>query len=261
MDQELIQIIKDLILPPGGLILLGLVGLLLSRRILGKLLLTITLLLFFLISTPFISNQLLSGLERHPAITPDEIRTTQAEAIVVLGGGRYSDAPEYGRDTIGGPLLERVRYAAWVQRRTQLPVIASGGDVEIQKVPEAQLTSNTLKYEYGIKVQAVEGTSVNTKENAHLTKKLLDRLGIKKILLITHAWHMPRALRAFQLAGIKTIPAPTVFVSQRTAIGETRLRDWLPSSIAQRNSHIALHEYLGIAWQWINHLLDDNPHQ
>ena len=261
MDQELIMIIKFLILPPGGLILLGLIGLLLSRRILGKFLLTVTLLLLYMLSTPFISNYLLSELEIHPAISPYKIRTTQAEAIVVLGGERYSDAPEYGQDTIGGSLLERVRYTAWVQRRTRLPVIISGGDVETEKVPEAQLASNTLKYEYGIKVLAIEGMSVNTRENAQLTKKLLDQQKIKKILLITHAWHMPRALREFQSAGVEAIPAPTAFLSQRTRFDGTRVSDWLPSPIKLRNSNIALHEYLGLAWQWINHLLDDNPLQ
>ena len=50
-----------------------------------------------------------------------------AQAIVVLGGGLYFDTPEYGGDTVGGSTLERLRYAATIARKTNLPVLVTGG--------------------------------------------------------------------------------------------------------------------------------------
>ena len=62
----------------------------------------------------------------------------RAGAIVVLGGGRYDEAPEYGDDTISLAGLRRVRYAAVLQRRTGLPVLVSGGSVYAEPLPESE---------------------------------------------------------------------------------------------------------------------------
>jgi uncharacterized SAM-binding protein YcdF (DUF218 family) len=248
MNQETVIILKSLILPPGGLILLGLISLLFSRRLFGKILLSITLALFYLLSTPFVADNLLAGLERYIFMTPEEITSSKAEAIVVLCGGRYQGAPEYGGDTIYGLSLERMRYAAWLQKRTKLPIIVSGGSVEKDRVPEAILGSRVLKDEFGSQVLATEDKSVNTWENALFTSRLLSSLRIKKVALVTHAWHMPRAMEVFSLNGVDAIAAPTIFGPGRVTVTQSIARDWLPDSKALRNSYYALHEYLGLAW-------------
>ena len=256
MDQEIVIIIKSLILPPGGLILLGLVSLLFSRRLFGKILLSLTLVLFYLLSTPFMATNLMAGLERHIFLTPEEILANKAEAIVVLAGGRYDDAPEYGGDSIKGLLLERVRYAAWLHKRTNLPIIVTGGGADKQRIPEAKLAGQVLKEEFGSKVLATEDNSKNTWENALFTSKLLKSHGIKKVALVTHAWHMPRAMRVFRLNRIDTIAAPTIFTSGRATVTRSLRHDWLPDSKALRNSYYALHEYLGMAWYRVRNLAD-----
>ncbi len=248
MDQETVMTIKSLILPPGGLILLVLISLLFSRRLFGKLLLTITLALFYLLSTPFVANNLQAGLEQYIFLTPEEIASSRAEAIVVLCGGRYQGGPEYGGDTIKGLSLERMRYAAWLQKRTKLPIIVSGGSIDKKRIPEAELGSQVLKNEFGSQVLATEDKSVNTWENALFTSRLLSSLGIRKIVLVTHAWHMPRAMKVFSLNKVDAIAAPTIFGSGRVTVTQSQGTDWQPDSEALRNSYYALHEYLGLVW-------------
>ncbi len=265
MNQELAWVLKTLILPPGGLVLLGLLGLMLGQRLLGRLLLFLTLTLLYLLSTPFLAGQLTLGLESiHPPLSREALRKNQAQAIVLLGGGRYFDAPEYGGDTINGPMLERARYAAWLHHRTGLPVISSGGSPKETGVSEAELARRVLQQEFGAKVLAVEERSRTTWDNAFMTGELLKREGIERVLLVTHAWHMPRALEIFWQAGVDAVPAPTAYAhtQRRGKLSE----DLLPSAVALNDSTQALHEYLGLLWYRLrgfiqNHYPPDETHR
>lgn len=252
MNQEAVWLLKDLVLPPGGIVLLGLLGLILSRRFIGKLLIVLSLGTLYMLSTPFFAGTLISGLETTPPITPAAARNSGAGAILVLGGGRYTNAPEYPGDTVSARLLVRLRYAAWLSRRSGLPVIPSGGSPRTPGASEAALAKEVLEQEFGVKVLAIEGNSRTTWENAHLSKAVLARHGIQRILLVTHAFHMPRALAAFKQAGIDAIPAPTAY---RHTPGEQRkLTDWLPSASSLQLSYYALHEYLGRLWYQMREL-------
>jgi uncharacterized SAM-binding protein YcdF (DUF218 family) len=251
MDQETIIILKELLLPPGDFIVLLFISLLLIRWVFGKLLLALTLVMFYLCSTPFVATNLMARLEQHIFITPEEILANKAEAIVVLGGGIYEEGPEYGGDTIKGAMLERVRYAAWLHKRTNLPIVVSGGSPLSRPIPEAKLASQVLKEEFGCKVLATENSSRNTWENAKLTSTTLREQGIKKVALVTHTWHMSRAARVFRQNMIEVIAAPTIFSRGKLRIDSSELKDWLPSSVALNSSRQALHEYTGMAWYQI----------
>jgi uncharacterized SAM-binding protein YcdF (DUF218 family) len=254
MEHETEIILKALLLPPGGLILLLFISLLFIRKPFGKLLLTLTIVAFYLLSTPIISTNLIAGLERHVFVTPEEILAAKAEAIVVLGGGLYEEGPEYGGDTIKGELLERVRYAAWLHKRTNLPIIVSGGNMDQTRPPEAKLAGQALKDEFGCQVLATEDQSKTTLENALYTSKILSDNGINKVALVTHAWHMPRAMRVFKQNNIEAIAAPTIFSRGKRNLGDSLAKDWLPSPFALRTSYLALHEYLGMVWYQVKEL-------
>ena len=86
--------------------------------------------------------------------------------------------------------------------------------------------------------------STNTMENAAYSAQVLQEAGIRKIYLVTHAWHMPRAVLAFEKAGLEVIPAPTAFVSR----SDGQLQDFLPSASALQLTYYAIHEWLGILW-------------
>ena len=247
MGQELVVVLKALILPPGGIVLLGLLGLALSRRFLGKFLLVLALAALYLLSTPFVADQLMAGVETIPALDAGRIDDSGAGAIVLLSGGRYSDAQEYGGDTINERMMMRVRYAAWLARRSRLPIVVSGGSPEPGDEPEAELARRVLEQEFGVRVAAVETASRTTWDNAYMTRELLDGMGIRRVILVTHAMHMPRAADIFARAGVEVVPAPTRFF-HRPDDGEERLSDWLPSPFALVTSYYALHEYLGRVW-------------
>jgi uncharacterized SAM-binding protein YcdF (DUF218 family) len=258
INQELIWILKAFILPPGLLILTGLLGLLMGRRLLGKLLTLLTLLSLYVLSTAFFSAQLLSGLEhRYPALSPAKPDVGSAEAIVVLGADIYPDAPEYGGDTISAPMLERARYAAWLHFRTGLPIITSGGAMEPGDMPASRAAATVLEKEYAAKVLTTSERSLTTWEESRHIKELMTQLGLQKIVLVTHAWHMPRAVYAFQQSGIDLIPAPTAFQGWPRSV--EKRSSWLPDAGPFFRSVTALHEYVGIAWYRARAFIDPPP--
>ncbi|MCU7828947.1 MAG: YdcF family protein [Candidatus Thiodiazotropha sp. (ex Myrtea sp. 'scaly one' KF741663)] len=247
MDVTTTRLIESLLLPPGGLILLALLGLLLWRLKTGRRMLGFSLVLLWLLSLPAISDLLFLGLERHPPITTEQIKTEQPQAIVVLGAGRDLDAPEYAGDTVSQRMLSRLRYAARLARQTGLPVIPSGGNPGAIGTPEAKIARDILQNEYGVVVGEIETRSNTTWENARYTAQLMKQQGIERIILVTDACHMKRALYAFARNGIHPLPAPTNFLS---VVSETitPIARYLPSGNAIKETTYAIHEYLGLLW-------------
>ncbi|MGB1879583.1 MAG: YdcF family protein, partial [Gammaproteobacteria bacterium] len=68
-----------------------------------------------------------------------------------------------------------------------------------------------LERDFRVPVRWVESVSQNTRENARLTAGVLD---VRRIVLVTHALHMPRAMREFHAAGFDVTPAPLGFFSR-----------------------------------------------
>ena len=200
--------------------------------------------LLYALSTQFVADGLLYVLEpapRDPAADPS------GQAIVVLGGGTYHRAPEYGGDTVKARALQRLRYAARLQRALGKPVLATGGSPEGSLIPEAQLMKQVLEQDFQVPVQWVEQRSNNTLEHGRLVYRILKPAGIERIYLVTHAWHMPRARRAFEGAGFAVIPAPTGFATRF----ELTILDFLPKAEALSDSTRFCHEILSIAWYYL----------
>jgi uncharacterized SAM-binding protein YcdF (DUF218 family) len=231
-----------LALPPGPSIVLLAFALLARTIRLRAVFLVLGLGSLYLSSIPVTAGWLRSQLEIYPPVALEHLA---AEAIVVLGADRRHDAPEYGGDTIGGLGLERLRYAAWLQKKTGLPVLASGGSPQGEKIPEAELMQAVLK-EFGVEVSWIEGKSNNTYENGLFSSRLLKGVGIGEILLVTTAWHMPRAVEAFERAGMRVIPAPTGAMGAQA--GPLEIMDWMPKASALHMSFYALHEMAGRLW-------------
>jgi uncharacterized SAM-binding protein YcdF (DUF218 family) len=70
-------------------------------------------------------------------------------------------------------------------------------------------------------------------------------MGIGEILLVTHGFHMPRAVEAFEKAGMRVIPAPT---GMTDPLPKAKFRRFLPSASALQTTYLALHEMLGRLW-------------
>ena len=237
------NLIAAFLLPPLSLLLISLVGLLLWRKRpqLAVLLLASAFVLLWLLSTPFLAESLLRTLETAP-LKVDQHQP--ADAIVVLGGGIYSAAPEYAGDTVSSTSLVRLRYGAKLYRDLKKPVLLSGGMPQGHAISEAMQMKKALEQEFNIPAQWIEEESANTLESARHSYRLLHQSGIKRIYLVTHAWHMPRSLRAFQAAGFEVIPAPTAFTTRH----KTDLLAFVPSAGALQDSQIFLHEAIGMLW-------------
>lgn len=243
----LYTVVKSLILPPGGLILLFLMGFFLVKGVLGRVIIFLGISVFVLMSLPVLASSFMVGLEPYPALRPADLTDTEADGILILGAGRYTWAPEYGGDTVGSNSLQRLRYGAFLHRRTGLPIYITGGSPAPLEPPVGRLMALVLKEDYGITAAGVEDRSLTTYENAIFSAKMLERDGIRHVLLVTHAWHLPRVVETFEHAGIVVTPAPTCFV-HREGEHPWSYRDWLPGTAAFSVSYYALHEYLGQAW-------------
>ncbi len=129
-------------------------------------------------------------------------------------------------------------------------VILSGGNNPLffKKVPEQSESEimRRLLVEWGIPDAAIEmeGGSINTRENALFSHRLLARRGISRIILVTSAIHMPRAAAAYRKAGFDVVAAPADFQTGWTAPSE--MFRWMPQSDAIFKSSEAIHEWLGL---------------
>lgn len=245
---------RDLILPPSSLFLLIALGLAIWRRwpLAGRIVAGSALAALAVLSTNAGARLFVAPLER--LTTPlQSFDHTGAQAIVVLAAGRLEHAPEYGgRDIPDYIALARLRYAARLQRHTGLPVLVTGGngasgidpDPEDRDYSKADAMADALREDFGVPVKWIERHSRDTAENASDSAALLRPQGIRRILLVTDAMHMPRARTAFEHAGFDVVSAPTIFFSKQ----KQDLHAWLPSAEGMRRSWYAIYELLGIAW-------------
>jgi uncharacterized SAM-binding protein YcdF (DUF218 family) len=193
-------------------------------------------------------------LEVPPPLASRRIEALQAEAragrsaIVVLGGGVEPMAPEYGTATLSPPSVERLRYGLWLSRQTGLPVAFTGGRGWAQPqqgTSEAEVAAVIASQDFNRPLRWLETRARDTRENAVHTVPLLRRDGVTHIVLVTHGWHMERALRHFEAAaagaGVRIEPAP-MGVTSRDAAPAT---GWLPSAAGFRHMRDALREALG----------------
>ena len=233
------------LLPPLNALLLLIAGFLVQRwrpRVALWLLIAGTALLW-ICSTPFLAERTLRALEVAPPAAP--LTGTGAGAIVILGGGAYVSAPEYGVDTVGRMTLERLRYGARLHRQTSLPVLVTGGATAGARSSEAEQMRDVLEQDFATPVQWVEPLAMDTLASAVTSEKLLREQGVTRILLVTHAVHMRRARMAFEHAGLQVVPAPMGFTTHAQG---TLFELGLPSARGIWMTRTAWHEALGWAW-------------
>ena len=235
------KVVSVFLLPPVSLLLPLFAGLILLSRAprLARALLWLGTSSFFLLSLPVTGHMLSLALEHVPPADLAEVK--QAEAIVILGGGIRRHADEYGGDTLKWTTLERVRYGARLARESGLPVLVTGGMVFVGTA-DADLMKQALEGEFGVPVRWTESKSRDTHENAVNTAAILRTEGIRRIVLVTHGFHMPRALAEFRSVGLEVVAAPTLILRP------FEIESWgdlLPSLSTFVGSAYALHELLG----------------
>lgn len=177
-------------------------------------------------------------------------------AIIVLGGGRESASKAYGTADLTSYSAERLRYGVWLARRTGLPLGFTGGVGWVQRgdegPAEADIAAHIAQDAYGVTMRWTESRSADTRGNAALTIAMLADQRVPEVVIVTDAFHMPRARRDFELAAqrhadmhpgqpvIKVTPAPMGFWQHE----ERSLFDWMPSVAGGAGVRLALKECL-----------------
>jgi uncharacterized SAM-binding protein YcdF (DUF218 family) len=231
------QLLKNLVLPPTGPLLLAALGLvwlgLRKARLGGVVLCALGLVVLWVLATPRAADSLVRWAERYPALDPSQVG--DAQAIVILAGGVRVDAPEYGTSAPGATSLERLVYGARLARQTHLPVLISGSHFE------AASMMDFLQQDLGVTAQWVENRSRDTHQNAQFSAVILARSGVHKVVLVTSAAHMARSVIEFNQAGIDTVPAPAAMWTER----ESGVLAYVPNADALVRSQRAMYEGLG----------------
>jgi uncharacterized SAM-binding protein YcdF (DUF218 family) len=278
-----------LLMPPVPFLLLVLLGarLILPRRGLGYVVLLMGVLGLWMSSCQVTAVWLLKAALRPPAalLGPEQARLTQAgqlhaqraalvqrarhgegagpqavppAAIIVLGSGRYRLVPEYGMSDLTANSAMRLRYGTWLARQTGLPLGFSGGVGWVQQstdvaAAEADVAARVAEQQFGVRMRWIENTSTDTRSNAARTVAMLADQGVREVVVVTDAFHMPRALRAFKAAAqhevalnprlplLTVTPAPMGFWRG----GDRAALDWLPSGDGMINVRLAVHELVG----------------
>ena len=242
--------IKLLLLPPGINLILVVLAFWLGRwsRALSIAVFSFSLLSLYVLSTPMAASNLAMKLQPTSALHMSTLPNNQENtAIVVLAGGRRASAPEFDDvDTVSAKTMERLRYAARLQRHTHLPVLLSGGKVFGESTAEAVLMNDSFISDFRGAPHWLETKSRNTHENALESAKILKENQIQTIYLVTHANHIKRAQYWFEKQGLTVIPAPTGF--QRQGSAHVGPLSWFPNAKALEQSTEVIHEYLGLTW-------------
>lgn len=190
-------LIVALVLPPTGLVGLIAVGLLLRGRWrrFGRRLTWTALIALILIGMPIVSTSMLLPLETGlPTVPPAD---HPPQAIIVLGGDEIRAQHEPLGARPGLLTLDRLRTAVDLQRRTGLPILVTGGTTESDTAPVAQVMAQSLKNDFQTSARWVEPKSADTWENARFSAAMLRPDGMTSVYVVTHSWHMRRALLAF----------------------------------------------------------------
>jgi len=187
-------------------------------------------------------------LERPFAAVP--ALPADAQAIVVLSGSFYPPSRTQPEILPGPGTYLRCEHAAWIYRHWKaVPVLATGGPVR----GHGQLFDGTIAMaktleDAGVPAAMIwrENQSLTTYDNAVYSARLLRARAIGRVALVTEAFHMARAVRAFRRQGLEVAPAPCAFRAERF---EGSWREWLiatPGTMVANEE--ALHEWVGLAW-------------
>jgi uncharacterized SAM-binding protein YcdF (DUF218 family) len=217
MISELKPYIGAIVFSPTLLLLATALGIWLAgkRPKIGRLLVIYSTGLLWLLATPALSIWLSqSALTQYRPTSAETLQSEGVQAIVVLGGGVDTGQPD-GIQQLNPSALDRLRHGVELSRKTGIPILVTGGKgwgAVAESDSEATISKRVALEVFQFQIKWTESDSRDTRENARNSKELLSKLGLNKIALVTHSWHMPRSMRAFQKEGFEATAAPMGFV-------------------------------------------------
>ena len=235
------------VLPPG-LFILCMAGLAVylwkkrrERRAGGVLMLLSCVL--YLLSTGAVADRLMGDLEGVYEVP----EAPEGDVIIMLGGGAIAGV----RDVDGVGMLAqspsaRLLTVVRLYRIHHLPILLSGGQVFSDTGSEAEIARRVLR-SLGVPDEMIytETQSRTTGQNAQYTTQILRREGFVHPILVTSAFHLPRAVLNFEKQGITVTPYPTDFLVSGDS--QLYLLKFAPNAGALLTNTVYLQEKLRIA--------------
>lgn len=239
------KILTPFLLPPGIFIVFLIysgIRLLLKKQWNGGIVNFLAGIFIWTLSVSPVTDAIITGLESDFKIPENP----QGDVIILLGGGSYtgtSDLSGIGSPT--GDALGRIVTAARLQKRLNLPVIVSSGQVYKNKPSEAPIMKRFL-IDLGVPSNKImlEDKSRDTIENARYSRDICRKMGFKNPILVTSAYHMKRSILSFKKADIDVTPLPSDFKTWKDR--KYGWEDYLPSVSALGDAGRAVHEYIGL---------------
>lgn len=240
---EFTKIITAAILPPFNVLILWLFALLFAwfgKKKLSRFCAFLGIAILYVFSLPYTSQKLHDSLTKEDNLSLSDYQS--AQAIILLGGGLRDSKELSGKLAVSQIALERVRYAAFLQKETGLPLLITGATAN--GTPEAEVMAKELAYFFNVPTRWIEPKARTTKENALLSKQMLEKEQINKVVLVTNQWHMMRAKLLFEQAGFDVLPASVGNGITPVEYGLT-LMHFIPQSGALHSNMHALKEWIG----------------
>ncbi len=254
MSYLLSKLLPLFVYPLGSSLLLSLLAFIGWRRWQrgARVVLGVAVLWLWVASSPWFSQWLMGTLEKQfPPVSLSQLPA--ADVIVLLGGMTSGVIPGTNRVDLSDS-VDRLLFARELYLAGKAPLILlSGGNA---KEYEAEAVSmRKILVSLGVPATALllEDGSRNTHQNAQFSLPILHSLKARRILLVTSAYHMRRAINEFESSESKIEIAAAATDYQRTNKPYTLLY-WLPQAAALQVSTRAIKEYLGQAFQYLRHL-------
>jgi uncharacterized SAM-binding protein YcdF (DUF218 family) len=238
------SLILTLAMPPTSFVVLIVIGLLMHGRWrrAGRRLTWASLIVLIVFGMPILSYSMLLALETGLPLTPPADHPPQA--IVVLGGEVIRAHNEKLGIRPGLLTLDRLRTAAALHRSTGLPILVTGGTTQPKTPAVGVVMDESLKNDFQTPPRWVESKSADTWENARFSADILRAEGITSVYVVTHSWHMRRAILAFEGTGLTATAFPTSLDDPL----DLDLYDFLPRASGWQTGYFAVHEWIGYAW-------------
>lgn len=254
MEILISKLIPLFIYPLGLSLILSIyawISLALNKKNKAVILLSSAILVLLVSSNGYVAHWLISSIEsEYPPVTIED--TPQADAAIVLGGGLQLPLPPRIYADFNSS-ADRLLHSFRLYQAGKIKyIIFTGGNVfpEPSYEGEAAYAAEILQ-EWGIPESAIiqENSSRNTLQNAEYTKEIVTQRQFKRLLLVTSARHMKRALTAFKQEGLNTLPIPVDYYAVKTST--PGILGWIPNVKAMNRTSSALHEHLGRLWYLI----------
>jgi uncharacterized SAM-binding protein YcdF (DUF218 family) len=229
------------------LLLVAIYVILEKRRERRRLLLFVAVFLYYLSTTPVLPYLLLKSLERGVK-QPNIQLTKEVKYIVLLTGGINLGENLSLEEKITSEGMRRLLGTLKILRENpKAKLIILGGSYEEGK--EAEYYRKFLE-NFGVKALSID-TPLDTLSSAKDLKNILPQG--EPFLLLSSAYHLPRATFIFRKEGLNPIPYPTHF-AHHLCVPRLTLRNLFPKPLYLDLTNIAVHEYLGLAYYKLKYM-------